>query len=264
MSTDAEADILPLRDYADRLLAIAREATRGVRYREDDHFAFMALAFLSKQIDHMEALLLLNRRRDTVLIARTMLEGMSQLLWAAQDKPTRAFRWRAFAWVHDWRTMRDQLELGRPPDDDLCSRIEEGLRREGERFLSQRALKARQKRRPLPRDPYVRNWTGMRADQIFREVRGDELYEVLYRTFSDWSHWGTGAVGGAIQRQGETVGFDSSSAAQTASALTAGFQCLMQTTWVLSIHLDLRLEEQLRKLRDEFIAWRDRKTDSQQ
>src|SRR5882672_4123436 len=89
------------------LVAFA-EAIDHIRYREQDHLAFMALCFLSKQIDHAKSIIALVPGRDTILIARSMIEGLCQLLWAAKAPNVLPLQWRTFAYVHDWRIMRSK------------------------------------------------------------------------------------------------------------------------------------------------------------
>src|SRR5688572_22968758 len=54
---------------------------RRLEYREENNFAFMALTFLSKQRTHAQTILTLQDSRDSLLIARSMLEGLMLLLW---------------------------------------------------------------------------------------------------------------------------------------------------------------------------------------
>ncbi len=95
-----------LREQAKMILALADSASRGVSVREDDDFGFMAMQFLYKQVQHAEALLMLEPRRDAGLIARTMIDGLYQLLWTTHDAETRARRWRSFSIIHDWRLIQ--------------------------------------------------------------------------------------------------------------------------------------------------------------
>src|SRR5688572_11319416 len=81
----AQRDLPRLRQSVKELLALAHEITENVAYSEKDHLAFMALCFLSKQIDHTQSVLALIPSRDVILIARSMIEGLCQLLWAAQE-----------------------------------------------------------------------------------------------------------------------------------------------------------------------------------
>jgi hypothetical protein len=63
------AGLLRLQHFVGEATAMARHVIGATDYRHDDHFAFMAGAFVSKQIGHAEALLLLDDHRDTQLIA---------------------------------------------------------------------------------------------------------------------------------------------------------------------------------------------------
>ncbi len=84
---------------------------------DSDHLGFMTLCFLSKQIDHMVAVLKLFPHPDMQLIARTMIEGLSQLLWCFKE-PEQAFLWRGYAWISDWRLSREMIAKGQevPPE----------------------------------------------------------------------------------------------------------------------------------------------------
>jgi hypothetical protein len=72
----AKRDLPRLRQSVSELLALANEITENVPYSERDHLAFMALCFLSKQIDHTKSVLVLIPSRDVILIARSMIEGL--------------------------------------------------------------------------------------------------------------------------------------------------------------------------------------------
>lgn len=71
----AARDIAYLRDRLEELVALIRIAmTEGGTAPADDHMAFMAYVFLSKQLDHAIGILQLDSHPDTQLIARSMLE----------------------------------------------------------------------------------------------------------------------------------------------------------------------------------------------
>jgi hypothetical protein len=150
----AKRDLPKLRQSVDGLLALANEMVENVPYSESDHLAFMALCFLSKQIDHTRSVLALIPSRDVVLIARSMIEGLCQLLWAAEDPDRLPLQWRAFAWVHDWRVMQTKNAAGEPVDPKRRAGIESALRLYGDQFLTTKAKIARDNSTPLPADPY--------------------------------------------------------------------------------------------------------------
>jgi len=212
----------------------------------------MALCFVSRQIDHAEAILHLTRHPDIALVARSMIEGMCQLLWAAGNPEERARRWRAFSWVHDWRVMRSREALGEPTDESVRQKIEVALTEYGTQFLH-----TRRKQRDPPGDPYIVNWTGMSVWALFHEVRGDVLYEQIYRLFSDWHHWGPGGIGSRIARTESTVAYGPLAENELGTVLVAAFQSLFQSLQVLNSHLELGLEKQLALLESRFLQWRE-------
>src|SRR2546427_11769576 len=58
-----------------------------------DHWAFMALSYAYKQNEHARAVLALRESVDAKLIVRSMLEGLAQLVWAANAPEERALLW---------------------------------------------------------------------------------------------------------------------------------------------------------------------------
>lgn len=87
-------DIPVLDSFAERLLRLVRQMMEGrIDYDDEkDHLAFMLLCFVSKQAEHFQSALALVRTglsRDAALIARSMMEGLSLLTWAAQEPSTR-------------------------------------------------------------------------------------------------------------------------------------------------------------------------------
>ena len=251
----AQRDIPNLQQWANSLLDLVKELMQGVTYLEDDHFGFMSLSFVSKQKTHMKSILALTTSRDSGLVARTMLEGMCQLLWAALDPATRALKWRAFAWILDWRLMQAQIRAGEPIDNSKCEIIGEALQRYGDLFLTSKARKARQHHSPLPTDPYFDTWTGYSFRKITEDVGGEELYLKLYKYFSNWHHWSPGGLANAINRERDRILYSSVSASDTATALAVGFQCLLQTLEVADKHLQLGGSTKIAELRNDYIAW---------
>ena len=52
----AERDLPNLLRWADKMIAIDNEILGKTKVSEDDHLGFMALCFLSKQINHMQSI----------------------------------------------------------------------------------------------------------------------------------------------------------------------------------------------------------------
>lgn len=142
---------IPLfRDQARMILALADESSRGVSVREDDDFGFMAMQFLYKQIQHAESLLTLEPRRDAGLIARTVIDGLYQLLWTSHDPEARAQRWRSFSIIHDWRLIQGRLREGIPVEKSAIENNGESLNAFGNLHIKKPKLGSS--------DPYHRKW----------------------------------------------------------------------------------------------------------
>ena len=253
----AKRDLPGLHKWVKRLLALSKGVFKNVKYSENDHLGFMALCFLSKQIDHMQSIVTLIPSRDTILVARSMIEGLCQLLWAAQEPAIRPLQWRAFACIHDWRLLQEKIAQGEkvPPKDRTA--IKKRLKKYGDQFLKKNAKTAKTLGKPLPPDPYHDNWRcGYQLQQICESVGGADLYRYLYGPFSDWHHWGVGGLGKAIKLQGNQVVYTSLSPSDLASALASGFQCLLETIELTDKHLSLGLESKISELRDDYVAYR--------
>jgi len=256
MDEKAKRDLPALRQWVNRLLALANEMIRDVRYSEEDHLGFMALCFMSKQIDHLQSIATLIPSRDAILVARSMIEGLCQLLWAAKDPATRPLKWRAFACVHDWRLMQRKTAEGKRIHPKRRTAIEDVLRKYGDQFLTRKAKETRDREAAMPPDPYHDNWRcGRQIRQICESVGGEDLYQGLYEPFSDWHHWGVGGLGEAIVRQQNRVTYSSLSLSDSAAALACGFQCLLQTIEFTERHLNIGLASKISGLRNGYVGW---------
>ena len=178
-----------------------------------------------------------------------MIEGLSQLLWAARDLEVLPLRWRAFAWVHDWRLLRKRTASGEPTDEKRRVAIDKALQQFGEQFRKKSAVQGYDKRGPVPSDPYHTSWrTGRSMKDICEAVSGGVLYDGLYAPFSDWHHWGAGGLGQALRRKDNHVIYSSLSESEASAALAVAFQCLLQTAEVVEWRLQIGIGPQLSEL----------------
>jgi Family of unknown function (DUF5677) len=226
------------RDQARMIVALADECSRGVQVREDDDFGFMAMQFLYKQIQHAESLLALEPRRDAGLIARTMIDGLYQLLWTSQDPEARAQRWRSFSIIHDWRLIQGRLREGIAVEKSA-------IEKNGERLNAFGHLHLLKKPKPGSSDPYHRKWQGAVTLSEMADVVGRELYDGPYAELSDWEHWGVSGIGESISRNDDHLIVDTHSVRVAGLALLALFQCLVQTLQVIDVHFAINLAEKL-------------------
>lgn len=236
-----------LNDQVRKVLALADKSAYGIPVREDDDFGFMATQFLYKQIQHTQSVLALVPRRDAGLVARTMIEGLYQLLWTFQAAEERARLWRSFAIIHDWRLIQGRRREGIPVPDEEIRRNEAGLKEFGN-------LHRRKTSKPDSHDPYHKNWRGGVTLSDMADAVGRELYDGPYAELSDWEHWGVSGIGDAVSRRDGHITINPESDRVAALSLLAAFQCLLQTLEVADARLSLNIKEAIRTLGDEFVA----------
>ena len=250
---NAEApDYDALLDVAADYLRRVRDllSSRGTKISTEGVFASLVVAFCWKQEDHADAILTLGRHRDVQLIARSMIEGLCQVKWAAQDPDTRAERWRQFAWIHDWRLLQRDERADKPVPLETEKRILQGVAQHGHLFLKGSARKKKEK---AGRDPYVRHWSGRSVAELCEEVKGERLYEWPYASFSDWHHWSPGGIVPAFKEEGRKVTFDRATAHEVLPSFAVAFQCLYETIELANSSFALGADQDLEEIREGFL-----------
>jgi hypothetical protein len=234
-----------LHDQVKKVLALAEEASRSISIEENDDFGFMAAQFLYKQMQHGESVLFLVPRRDAGLIARTMIDGLYQLLWACQAPEQRAKLWRSFSIIHDWRLIQRRLREGIPVDEKDIRRNEAGLQELG-------ALHRLKRPTANSTDPYNKRWHGGMTLSAMADSVSRELYDGPYAELSDWEHWGVSGIGESIARENDRAIANTDSDRIAGVALLAAFQCLLQTLEVADVHLSLKITNAIQTLGGDF------------
>lgn len=255
MEQRAANDIPRLRQHLEALLAVWDGVfSRPIRH-DDTDLAFMALAFAARQGEHARSVVRLGNAVDAVLVTRSMFEGLCQLLWAAQVPDDRPLRWRAFAYVRDWRTLQRKIKAGEAVPSEERTKIESALKAYEHLFLTARARDAEACGKLLPADPYVREWHGLTAKDIFAAVRGEVIHAELYRRFSDWHHWDIAGFAPLLRLdEGGHVVQKGHDPALTATALASAFQCVWQTLKALDEIVSLGIGAELQLLHDEYVT----------
>jgi len=228
-----------------KVLALADEASRRISIEESDDFGFMTAQFLYKQMQHGESVLSLVPRRDAGLIARTMIDGLYQFLWAFQAREERAKLWRSFSIIQDWRLIQRRLREGIPVDKKDIRRNEVGLRELG-------ALHRLKRPKANSTDPYNKRWHGGIALSDMANAASRELYDGPYAELSDWEHWGVSGIGESIERENDRLIVNTDSDRIAGVALLAALQCLLQTLEVADVHLSLKITDALQTLGEDF------------
>ncbi len=249
---------------ADELNTVVDEVFGGrIPYDPLDGADVMALTFVEKQREHLRSVRLLldaKQHHDAYLIARTMIEGMGRLLWAFRRTPERTDLWLRFGAVLDWRQIKSNEANGMVYTPEDKDQLKAFLDEHGPRYYTSKVRKAiadaEQAGTPyeLPDDPWDYKWTDTTVKKMFTEVEGDELYESVYGTSSEWVHWGVRSVLRATDtKERVTPGFTEVDWGLAVHALQLGCQSLLQSLEVLDRHFSLGVTERLVELDQKIV-----------
>jgi len=260
MTDDTINKIVP---FVEQLVTLADAfLSKDNTYNHEDHLGFMLLLFLSKQLGHMRTTVRLCPARDTVVIARAMIEGVFHLIWAAEEPAQRPLMWRHYAVVADWKLLKKKERNGEKVALEKKQRIVENVKEFGDQFLKPRGRKLVEgnQRDNLQPNHYQNNFL---CGANLRQIVGDletkypylkDQYEGLYLNYSDWVHWGTSGLGQAMDRSNNKIKYSENCEGLSASAVSCGFQCLSKTLALANEHFGAGLEKELDVLVENFIA----------
>lgn len=230
---------------------------KSIPFETDDHFSFMALAFVNKQLVHMRSLILLAENMhfpDSKLIARSMIEGMAVILWAADRPDERGLRWRAYAIVSDYKLIIDKKMRGESIELKREKELEEKLREFGMDYLKGK----NPSELDFTNDPFRSDWRfdddgrKIQALTLFQKIDGESLYSV-YQEMSDWIHWNPRGVGIYLNRDADGLQFNWENYDSIALSLACGFQALLQSLDVFNDRLKLGAEKKLKEISKNYI-----------
>lgn len=240
-------------DLAERV-GSDQAALWDIDHGSEEHAGFMALAYVSKQQEHLQSLLVLvsaGQHRDAWLIARTMIEGLAQLRWAHANQPHGPDEWFWYGVVEDWRQL--QKNKGNGLDDPATEAFADKLLDQyGSNYYTPKATRKADASQPLPRDPYRRRWNQLDAAAIFSHIEGSDLYETIFRVASDWVHWSPRSMFLAITDEGETQKYTKGDPARAAQALAAGILSLLQSLEILDSHFQIGIDDKVAEIFERF------------
>lgn len=248
-------DLQSLKNWANQLIKLSNEIVKEVECNDKDDLGRMAVYFSFKQINHMQSIVILVPNKDATLIARSMIEGLYQILWAANKPNEIPKQWRAFAYISDLQLIEKRKNKGEKINQQEQQDIEDGLRVYGDLFLKKKAKELKRQGKTLPSDPYHTDWRcSVQIKEIVESVQAEDLQEI-YASFSDWHHWGPGGFSGTISGQRNKQHYSSNSPSDSATAITVGFLCLIQTVELLNNHLELGKNSEIQMIKDNYISW---------
>lgn len=193
--------------------------------------------------------------RDVLLIGRSMLEGYSQLFWIARQKnfQEQAKRFRLFAFIEDWRTLRRKLENNERVQQAEIDGVRQRADSVASKFYTKEAQKRRSQSRKLPDDPFIRTWHGKDVAFFIRFAQtSNAVYESLYKEFCDYHHWNTAGLARSLKFKGGHFTYSSISPRETAMSLSGGLNYLSYTAQLVSFHFKIGMEGVFQEFHNRF------------
>lgn len=220
---------------------------------QKDYLGLMICSFAYKQLEHLKSVHLLidgGQHRDAQAIARIMMEGFAKLKWASGAPIERSRDWIEYSAVERFRIF-----YNKPQYTKYKSEIELGLKEHGTKFL-----KKESKAKPLSEitpDDYITNWrlipkgdnfNKRSVKDVFKDLGYEEVHEMIYSPLSDWIHWGSLSLQGAISVTDDALVYGTETKHLGVISLAVAFDSLNDTAKLLDDHFKLGYTSRLTKL----------------
>jgi len=252
--------------FSKNLIQLARdviEESSKKGFKDNNHIGFMSFAFLCRQIENLESILYLIKERkfkSAAIIARSSLEGLALLLWAANKPKERAYKWRCFVVFEDYWRFKEMRDNSEQIDEKEFCKIESAFIEIGHLFLTKKAKTNKEIIDPdsILKNNFHKNWyDGKKISDIFEEVKGGDreiLYKYHYKSISNIIHWNPSGLATSIETYGDELNFTSKKCFNWgAIALHCGFQSLVETSKVYNNFLNLAFEKKIEELYEQYI-----------
>lgn len=243
-----ERDLPVIDGLAKTLINVGLQVDSAIgKWHHDDHFGFLLILHYRKQIEHLNSIIKLEPSRDVALIARSMLEGVSQLYFVFQQGEIekiqeKALRFRQFAAIHDWREMKKLEEIGDPLKPEMQEEIKKNVAEVGEFFYNEKALSAIRKGKKLPDDPYFRDWHGHGATRLMESLEASgqhgDIFTQFWARFSEYHHWNTAGLGVGVSWKENVLNVTTISNYDSVISMLTGIGCLLYTIDGVLLHFE--------------------------
>lgn len=151
----------------------------------DNDFKLMCLVFLSKQLDHLKTVMMLEKSSDTILIARSMIEGKCLLRYARNNSDFIPSQWKEYYLISRYKMInsrKDYIE----DSSNLLKELEIRIKESCDKFIinnkSNKSLK-------IGDNLYYLNWFKEKSITSIIKEFGDSYDIIKYSEFSIWHHW---------------------------------------------------------------------------
>ena len=239
MSRNARQDAVFRQMLRHLVSIIVKGAKNASSYPEPSDAVIMADCFLWRMLNSARLLAAMAPVHDVNLIARSMFEGMINLLYADIDLPMRAKQWHRFIGVHNWERAKEEAEQGDASSIAAHEKADKELRDSGFYDLWIRPKKGGRGFHT------AENWRAKSLKATVEEVllilnarptSGSSQepatirvwYDQMYGQLSDWEHWDPAGFSSAVK----DADFPPKPHDKSVGALVIGIQALYEVAAV--------------------------------
>jgi hypothetical protein len=251
-----------LESIAEEVIEFIPEMHAAIPYDVKRGFDVISANFLMKQRQHLKAILALKGNRDALLIVRTMVEGLVQVIYFVRhDRDKLAARWRKYTLIESWRAILIYKRMGLNMSQEDKDKYEGWAQAISKDFLTVEAMKALKNGEPLPEDPYVKKWLGLSISEMFKSVKLDE--KIMYRLYqiydicSSWHHWSPkGLAMAMIQNEEGMHGYHECRPEEYIMALETGVMCMVAMAESSNDYFQLNYQKRIIDFRKRFNQYK--------
>ena len=261
MARIPEDDFPILKKHSDIILSFAKNfVSNKFRIDESNHFVFMVMCFLTKQIEHFISLMsLINAGQfsDSTIIARIMMEGMATISWVSINPDERAYKWRNYSVITDYKTLLDIKRNGLRYSTDQEKEILERLKVDGNMFLKEPEKKQIDLSN-INEKSYRYTWlfdeegNYVETADLFKAGKANEVY-AIYKKMNSWIHWNVLGIGKMIKRETENLQFSANKIEEATLAMAAGFASLHYILFIANECLSLNIHNELKNIEEAYL-----------
>lgn len=213
-----------------------------VSFEKSDLTGRMITYFIYKQLDHAMSVIKLDPSMDTVLIARTMIEGVINLTWVLEQPETRVEDWFNYSSVYDFNLLKDKESGGSFISDNDRNNVLENYEKNASAFLTKKGNRHHDNFRK-----------GNNLSNISKDNTDLEYFYQNYKYFSDWVHWGSQSLRHVIDEQENEISYYEQEHIYRAPALVIAFGSLLDIVAKTSEHFGLEQDEALEEISNQML-----------
>jgi hypothetical protein len=241
-----------------KLERLASTALGPRRVDSSDHAVLMVDLFCRRMAESAQTMDRIGAARDTSLIARSMFEGMVNLVYANADLSRRATQWAQYALVHNRKFYKRRAAHGdavaHQKYDRICDEIQASPyydiwfppgKRPSDNWRGQKLRETV--------DEVIKIFNARPTSGVGEPLTTDIWYGQAYAQLSEWHHWDVAGLTRAFNA--DTWDFHPQPDDKTVGAFAFGIHCLYETVTIADKVLGLVIGAQVEQQMEKFNAF---------